>query len=218
MSGIEGKVIAITGAASGMGLQAAKLLGSKGAKLSLADVQEGPVKAAAEEIEKAGGKAIASVVDVRDRKQCEAWIEKTVQTYGKIDGCANLAGVIGKQNNLAPIEEIDDDDWDFGKRSSCHEGFANMTNKLRSVGCKSEGTDELHASSDPTSERWCFNHQRRQRGRKDRLQAERLIRRVKARCCWIDQMRCKGAWSQTDSSELLLSVRDPCFSCRAIRF
>jgi NADP-dependent 3-hydroxy acid dehydrogenase YdfG len=112
---VEGKVIVLTGAASGMGLATARLLGSKGAKLSLADVQEGPLNEVAEDINKAGGAAIATVVDVRDRKAVEAWIQKTVSTYGKLDGAANLAGVIGKQNNMAPIQDIDDDDWDFGE-------------------------------------------------------------------------------------------------------
>ncbi|KAF2104585.1 NAD(P)-binding protein [Rhizodiscina lignyota] len=113
MSSFQDKVIVITGGASGMGLATAKLLASKGAKISIADVQEGPLKSAVEDIEKAGGKAIGTVVDVRNRKQVEAWIEKTVSSFGKLDGAANLAGVIGKQNNMAGLEDIDDDDWDF---------------------------------------------------------------------------------------------------------
>ena len=113
MSEFKGKVIAITGAASGMGLEAAKLLASKGAKVSLADVQEDPLNTAAAEIEKSGGTAIATVVDVRNRAQVEDWIKKTVDKFGKLDGAANIAGVIGKQNNMATISEIDDDDWDF---------------------------------------------------------------------------------------------------------
>jgi len=113
MSEFQGKVIVITGAASGMGLEAAKLLASKGAKVSLADVQEGLLQVAAAEIEKSGGTAMATVVDVRNRAQVEDWIEKTVERFGKLDGAANIAGVIGKQNNVATLSEIDDDDWDF---------------------------------------------------------------------------------------------------------
>jgi hypothetical protein len=48
-------------------------------------------------------------------EQVEAWIEKTVSQYGKLDGAANLAGVIGKQNNVAQLQDIDDEDWDFGE-------------------------------------------------------------------------------------------------------
>ena len=110
---LSGKVVVLTGAASGMGLETAKLLGSKGVKLSIADVQEGPLREVAAEIEKAGGTVLATVVNVTDRKQVEDWIKATVEKFGKIDGAANLAGVIGKQNNIAPLHEIDDADWDF---------------------------------------------------------------------------------------------------------
>ena len=110
---LSGKVVVLTGAASGMGLETAKLLGSKGVKLSMADVQEGPLKEAAAEIEKAGGTVMATVVNVTIRKQVEDWIKATVEKFGKIDGAANLAGVIGKQNNIASLQDIDDADWDF---------------------------------------------------------------------------------------------------------
>ena len=113
MLDFTGKVVVITGAASGMGLETAKLLAAKGAKISMADVQEEALKTAAADIEKAGGTVLATVVNVCDRKQVEDWIKKTVDTFGKIDCAGNIAGVIGKQNNSAKIEEIDDDDWDF---------------------------------------------------------------------------------------------------------
>lgn len=113
MSEFHGKVIVITGAASGMGLETAKLLASHGAKVSLADVQEGPLKEAVAEIEKSGGTVMATVVDVRNRQEVEEWIKATVSKFGKLDGVANIAGVIGKQNNMAMLSEIDDNDWDF---------------------------------------------------------------------------------------------------------
>lgn len=113
LNDMENKVIVITGAASGMGLTTALLLASKGAKLSLADVQEAPLQKVVADIQASGGTAIGTVVDIQDRKAVEAWIAKTVETYGKLDGAANLAGVIGKQNNMAKIEDIDDADWDF---------------------------------------------------------------------------------------------------------
>lgn len=113
-SNLSGKVIAITGAASGIGLATTKLLAGEGAKLSLADWQEGPLKQVAEELGQQYGSEniIYTVVDVQNRKQCAEWIQKTVQTLGKLNGVANLAGVIGKQINTAGIEDIDDDDWD----------------------------------------------------------------------------------------------------------
>ncbi|KIW04667.1 uncharacterized protein PV09_04406 [Verruconis gallopava] len=113
MSGLKGKVVVLTGAASGMGLETAKLLASKGVKLSMADVQEGPLKELQAELEKSGAEVMATVVNVTDRKSVEEWIKATVDKFGKLDGAANLAGVIGKQNNVAALQDIDDDDWDF---------------------------------------------------------------------------------------------------------
>lgn len=110
---VSGKVIVITGAASGMGLETSKYLSSQGATVSLADVQEGPLRSVAAEIEQAGGRVLHKVVDVRHRIQVDDWIKATVDTFGKIDGCANLAGIIGKQNGVAKLEEIEDEHFDF---------------------------------------------------------------------------------------------------------
>jgi len=96
-----------------MGLETAKLLASKGAKISLADNQAEALDKAVEEIEKAGGIAIGTAVDVSNRSQVESWIKKTVDTFGKLDGAADLASVTGKHINIMPLEDIDDDDWDF---------------------------------------------------------------------------------------------------------
>jgi|TARA_R110002003_G_scaffold104_7_gene8229 NAD(P)-dependent dehydrogenase (short-subunit alcohol dehydrogenase family) len=110
---LKDKVIVITGAASGIGLETARLFAKRGAKLSLADVQEKPLKALEGELQQSGAQIITQVVDVRDRKAVEAWIAATVEKFGKLDGAANLAGVIGKQANVVGIDGLDDDEWDF---------------------------------------------------------------------------------------------------------
>jgi NAD(P)-dependent dehydrogenase (short-subunit alcohol dehydrogenase family) len=110
---LKDKVIVLTGAASGIGLETSRLLASKGAKLSLADVQEKPLKELEAELQQSGVQVISFVVDVSKRDQVEHWIAATVEKFGKLDGAANLAGVIGRQNNIAGIEDIDDEDWNF---------------------------------------------------------------------------------------------------------
>ncbi|KAH7119863.1 hypothetical protein B0J11DRAFT_590902 [Dendryphion nanum] len=113
MASFQNKVIAITGGASGIGLETAKLLSSRGAKVSIADVQEGPLQEAAASIQSAGGEVFTFKVDVRDRKQVDAWITATVSHYGKLDGAANVAGVTGRSIGVKTVDELEDDDWDF---------------------------------------------------------------------------------------------------------
>lgn len=114
MASFDGKVIALTGAASGIGLATSKILASRGATLALADNREEPLKAAAREIEKLGGKVSFTVVDTRRRKEVEEWTKKIVDEFGRLDGAANLAGVIGKSQGKKTIKEFDDDEeWDF---------------------------------------------------------------------------------------------------------
>ena len=112
---LKDKVIVITGAASGMGLETARLFASKGAKLSLADIQAERLKELHTELTKThpDAKVMTMAVDVSKRKEVEDWIAQTVATFGKLDGCANLAGAYGQQTNVVPIEGVDDDDWDL---------------------------------------------------------------------------------------------------------
>lgn len=111
MASFDGKVIAITGGASGMGLATAKLLASRGASISLADLNEGGLQEALSTFSEDNGKRhMYTAVDVRKTESVDAWIEATVAKYGRIDGAVNMAGVI---RPAAPTEEVSDDDWDF---------------------------------------------------------------------------------------------------------
>jgi NAD(P)-dependent dehydrogenase (short-subunit alcohol dehydrogenase family) len=112
-SSMKDKVIVITGAASGIGLETARLLARQGANLSLADIQSAPLKDLETELQQAGTRVTSHVVDIRDRAAVESWIALTISQFGKLDGAANLAGVIGKQSNAVEIADVDDDDWDF---------------------------------------------------------------------------------------------------------
>lgn len=91
---MEGKVYTITGAAGGIGLDVALRLAAKGAELSLADVKVEELRKAEETITESypGCKVIMEIVDVRKRDQVDAWIAKTMEIFGKIDGCVNSAG------------------------------------------------------------------------------------------------------------------------------
>jgi NAD(P)-dependent dehydrogenase (short-subunit alcohol dehydrogenase family) len=111
----KGKVVAITGGASGMGLATAHYLAERGASLSLADIHRKALDAAKESIENKvpDAKILTTVVDVVKRKQVDDWVASTVSKLGSLDGCVNLAGVIGKSLGIAKTTELSDEEWDF---------------------------------------------------------------------------------------------------------
>jgi NAD(P)-dependent dehydrogenase (short-subunit alcohol dehydrogenase family) len=110
----SGKVITITGAARGIGLATAKYLAARGATVSLTDVLRPDLESAEEEIIKeitktsSKGSVTHAVVDVSKREDVDEWIKKTKETYGRIDGCVNNAGVVGATK---PIPQLTDEEW-----------------------------------------------------------------------------------------------------------
>ncbi|OJJ42153.1 hypothetical protein ASPZODRAFT_125997 [Penicilliopsis zonata CBS 506.65] len=110
MATFEGKTIAITGAASGMGLAAAQLLAARGASISLADLNETALTAALTSLPGGEDRHLATRVDVRDSASVDAWIEKTVQRFGQLDGAVNMAGVLGP---TGPTTGVTDQQFDF---------------------------------------------------------------------------------------------------------
>ena len=97
MTSLEGKVIAITGAASGIGLATSHLLASRGAAISIADVRQEPLQAAVADIKKSvpSAKVYHKAVNVVKADEVGAWLDETVKEFGGLHGAANLAGVLG---------------------------------------------------------------------------------------------------------------------------
>jgi NAD(P)-dependent dehydrogenase (short-subunit alcohol dehydrogenase family) len=133
MTSLAGKVIAITGAASGIGLQTARLLASRGALLSLADINAKQLEAAARSLQEEGARVVFTVVDVTERAKVRAFIEKTVQEYGKLDGAANLAGVIGRHGVTLDLRDETDDEWDLIFNINAKGVFICMQEELKVV-------------------------------------------------------------------------------------
>lgn len=92
-----------------MGLATAKLLASRGATISLADLNESAMVEAIKSLPGSDGH-MYSVVDVRKSESVNVWITSTVQKLGKLDGAVNMAGVI---TPATPITEESDDHWNF---------------------------------------------------------------------------------------------------------
>ena len=98
---LQGKTLFITGASRGIGLAIALRAARDGANIAIAAKTAEPHKhlpgtiySAAEEIEKAGGKALPLVVDVRDEASVVAGVEQAAQQFGGIDVCVNNASAI----------------------------------------------------------------------------------------------------------------------------
>lgn len=109
---LAGKVFAITGGASGIGLATAKLLSKRGAAVGIGDVDPEAMKAAEEHFSALGASFTVSKVDVSNRSEVDSWIESVVERFGRLDGAANVAGIIGKYHGIATVAELDDTEWD----------------------------------------------------------------------------------------------------------
>lgn len=109
---MEGKVIAISGGSSGMGLELAKLLASRGATLSICDVVQSNLDKATSELSLDSSRFLAVPCDVRKLSEVNNWISKTVEKFGRLDGAANMAGIIGAAPGKTPVTEQDEEDWE----------------------------------------------------------------------------------------------------------
>lgn len=107
---LKGKTLFITGASRGIGLAIALRAARDGANIAVAAKTAEPhpklpgtIYTAAAEIERAGGKALPLVVDVRDEANVAAAVRQCAENFGGIDICINNASAI----SLASTEQID---------------------------------------------------------------------------------------------------------------
>jgi NADP-dependent 3-hydroxy acid dehydrogenase YdfG len=104
---IEGKVVVITGASSGLGEATARLLSAHGASVVLGARRVDRLQALADELTGSGGKALAVTTDVTDCDQVKRLVDSAVQAYGRIDVMINNAGLMPQ----APLERLKIDEW-----------------------------------------------------------------------------------------------------------
>jgi NADP-dependent 3-hydroxy acid dehydrogenase YdfG len=103
---LDGTVALVTGASSGIGEATAKRLAAEGAAVAVAARRMDRLERLVEEIDDAGGRALAIEADVTDRAQAEALVERAVKDLGRLDTVVNNAGVMLLGPSLdAPVEE-----------------------------------------------------------------------------------------------------------------
>jgi len=108
MQNIEGKVVVITGASSGMGKAIAIGLAKNGAKVVLGARRAAQLQQITEEIKSQGGDAACAQIDVKNKADLINLVNTAVQQYGKLDVIVNNAGI----SQLSRIDELDIDGWE----------------------------------------------------------------------------------------------------------
>ncbi|KAI2602423.1 3-oxoacyl-reductase [Hypoxylon sp. NC1633] len=112
MATLEGKVFAITGGASGIGLATAQILSSRGGTVCIADVDPAALIKAEEYFTNRGVPFTTTKTDVSKSDEVNSWIDGIMQKYGRLDGAANVAGIIGKQFGISDVAGLEDAEWD----------------------------------------------------------------------------------------------------------
>jgi NADP-dependent 3-hydroxy acid dehydrogenase YdfG len=107
MSEIEGKVVAITGASSGIGEATALLLADRGAAVVLGARRTERLDELADGIRRRGGRAAACSTDVTRREDLAGLVGRAVEDFGRLDVLVSNAGI----SKIGPMDALDVDGW-----------------------------------------------------------------------------------------------------------
>lgn len=156
--GIAGKVVAITGASSGIGRATASLLAQHGAILVLGARNEDALKVTVDEITRSGGKAVCKSTDVRRRGDLEELVALAIETTGRLDVIINCAGI----GPTSRFDALDVEGWDamidvnlrgtlYGIAAAlpvfARQGFGHVVNVISTAGIRMVPTMGVYAAT-----------------------------------------------------------------------
>jgi meso-butanediol dehydrogenase/(S,S)-butanediol dehydrogenase/diacetyl reductase len=108
MGRVEGRVVIVTGGAGGIGAAACRAIAREGGKVVVADLEPDRARAVADSIVADGGAAESVGVDVTERAQVRAMIEKAVAAFGELNVIFNNAGM----NRPRDFMEVDEENFE----------------------------------------------------------------------------------------------------------
>ncbi|RDB34071.1 SDR family oxidoreductase [Exiguobacterium sp. RIT594] len=106
---LEGKVIIVTGAASGMGKAMAEVFAAEGAHVVVSDIHGDAAKQVVQTITENGGTALAVETNVAEETAVQQLIDQTITAYGKLDVLVNNAGIM---DGMEGVADISDERWE----------------------------------------------------------------------------------------------------------
>lgn len=127
---LEERCILVTGGASGIGRAACLAFAREGARVLLSDVDAPGGEETAAAVRAAGGEARFVKADVGDEAQVEGLVKATVQSFGRIDGAFNNAGITGA---VGPLHEIDRERFEQTLRTNLVGVFLCMKHEIRAM-------------------------------------------------------------------------------------
>jgi NAD(P)-dependent dehydrogenase (short-subunit alcohol dehydrogenase family) len=108
MTQLSGRVALVTGGARGLGEQICRVLAEGGAVLVVADVRTELAKEVAADIDRSGGRAVATTLDLRNEDAVVETVRAVAAEHGRIDVLVNNAGT----DTTVPCEELSVEEWD----------------------------------------------------------------------------------------------------------
>ncbi|MDX1458712.1 MAG: SDR family oxidoreductase [Marinobacter sp.] len=124
-----GKVVAITGATSGIGAAAAKLFAAEGARVAFCGRRERLGNEVAEQIRQAGGEAHYIRADVTVPEQVRMFVDETVATYGRLDIAFNNAGEV----TFKPLHQLTLEEWEWIHNTNLRGVFLAMKYQIPAI-------------------------------------------------------------------------------------
>jgi NADP-dependent 3-hydroxy acid dehydrogenase YdfG len=158
MSAINGKVVAITGASSGIGAATARVLAERGAAVVLGARRTEHLAELARSICDRGGRAVTCTIDVTRRQDLERLVGQALEEFGRLDVLVSNAGI----SKIGPMADLDVDGWsamiDVNLRGVLHgiaaalpvfrrQGRGHLVTTLSTSGLKIVPTQSVYAGT-----------------------------------------------------------------------